>query len=368
MQGLVKVAPARWWHVPGLSRLIRETRRRRSGGPAPGEALLWSPHWSPSLGLLQSVWTDRVPGVIGPRSFVAESGPPSSARPVGLAQMRPRGEPHQWEVVYLALTRPAGAAPAAGADGPGPAILRPPEFVPFRSAPDRRAAQLLGELCDAGVELGAERIFASIPEGGGCYELFKQVGFSSVVREYDYYRPPQGAPGLPAEAPAIEGLRPQRRSDAFGLLQLYQACTPKLVQMAEGKRSRSWDLPAPGWGRRLARGRAESRRVVERDARKVAWLRLGRLGRGAHAVLLVQMLVDPRASDLIEPLLQVALAATAAQPAGGILVRLREHQQGLMGALEANGFGQLESRLLMVKQLAALVRHPQFVPALEKVV
>jgi hypothetical protein len=368
MQGQVKVAPARWWHVPGLSRLIRETRRQPAGGGEGGEALLWSPHWSPSLGLLQSVWTDRVPGVIGPRSFVAESGPQSNARLVGLAQMRPRDEPHQWEVVYLALTRPAGAAPPPVSDGASAAPLRPPDFVPFRTTPDRRAAHLLGELCDAGVELGAERIFASIPEDGGCYDLFKQVGFSPVVREYDFYRPREGAPSLPAEAPEIGGLRPQRRADAFGLLQLYQSCTPKLVQMAEGKRSRSWDLPAPGWGRRLGRPRRASSWVVERDARKVAWLRLGRLGRGAHADVLIQMLVDPRASDLTEPLLRVALAAAAAQPVGGILVRLREHQQGLMAALEAYGFGQLESRSLMVKQLAALVRHPQFVPALEKVV
>ena len=49
-------------------------------------------------------------------------------------------------------------------------------------------------------------------------------------------------------ARAVDGLRPQRAADSYGLLQPYQGSTPKLVQMAEGKRSRSWDLPVAGVG------------------------------------------------------------------------------------------------------------------------
>jgi len=356
MQGQVKVAPARWWHVPGLSRLIRETRRRPEGAPAAGEAaLLWSPYWSPSLGLLQSVWTSRMPGLPGPRSFVAEA----SNRAVGLAQMRPGDEPHQWEVVFLALEDAAEPARLGLPDG---------TRAPLTFIPDRRAARLLGELCDAGVQLGAERIFASVADDGGRYELFKQVGFAAVVREYDYYRTTGDAPPLPDAAPAIAGLRRQQRADAFGLLQLYQACTPKLVQMAEGKRSRSWDLPAPGWGRRLAHRRGAGRWVVERDGRKVAWLRLSRRGQGSPGALSGQLLVDPRAADLARPLVEYALAKAARASIRSILIRVREHQPGVMSALESWGFNPVESRLLMIKQLAAPVRHPQFVPAMEKVV
>jgi hypothetical protein len=377
MQGNVTVAPARWWHVPGLSRLIRETRRRRSEGAA----ILWAAHWSPSLGLLQSVWTPPMPGVGGPRSYVAEQ----NARPVGLGQMRPRTEPHQWEVVYLALERqsaPAGPHPGAGAEGAGagPALVRPGYPLP---APDRRAARLLGELCDAGVLLGAERLFASIMEEGGRYELFKQIGFSPVVREYVYFRARGDAEAhQEGQAPAphatdrtdadIPGLRPQQRADAFGLLQLYQECTPKTVQMAEGKRSRSWDLPPAGLGQRLAGHPPVHRFVVERDARKVAWLHLGREGRGAHTV---KLMVDPRANDLIAPLLRFALVRTGGRgdgrhPGGpSVLVRAREHERALIGVLEANGFAAVETRLLMVKQLAATVRHQhQLLPGLEKVV
>ena len=349
MQGQVKVTPARWWHMPGLSRLIRETRRRR----AAGGALLWAPQWSPSLGLLQSVWTTPMPGVAGPRSFVAEQ----DGRPVGLAQMKPRREPQQWEVVYLAvehLTTAAREAPSGGA-------LRP--------APDRRAATLLGELCDAGVLLGAERLFARILEDDLRLELFKQVGFSPVAREHTYYRPlrPQagGPESQPSPPPAIPGLRPQRRADSFGVLQLYQECTPKTVQMAEGKRSHSWDLPADTFGGRLTRQTRVQRWVVEQDARKVAWLQVGIRRHGPHVV---RMMVDPRVAELSEPLLRHALAALPARPAGGVQVRAREHQQSLISALEAQGFYQVDGDLLMVKLLAAPVVQPQLARALEKVV
>src|SRR5687767_13148024 len=137
MQGQVKVTPARWWHVPGLSRLIRDSRRQRGDGGA----IVWAPSWSPSLGLLQSVWSAPVPGA--PRSLVAEQ----EGRPVGLAQMRPRREPRQWDVVYLAVEH-------AGDDAPTGLVF----------APDRRATRLLGELCDAAVELGLERLFTRIRE------------------------------------------------------------------------------------------------------------------------------------------------------------------------------------------------------------
>ena len=159
MQGQVKVVPARWWHVPALSRLIRDIRRR-PGGEA---AVLWDPRWSPTLGLFQSAWTASVPGVVGPRSVVAER----DGRTVGLAQMRPLEEPRQWEVVFLAVELPQAPARGAALAGGGPA--------PLLFVPDRRAAHLLGDLCDTGVELGAERIVARTEEGGGRYELFKSA-------------------------------------------------------------------------------------------------------------------------------------------------------------------------------------------------
>jgi hypothetical protein len=282
-----------------------------------------------------------------PRSFVAEH----DGRPVGLAQMTPRPEPHQWDVVYLALED----GPAAVGHG-----------RPLRLVPDRRATRLLGELCDASVLLGAERLFARVPEDGEQFEMFRQVGFTPVVREYTYYRAlDQPAPPRPGMTADIPGLRPQRRADAFGLLQLYQECNPKMVQMAEGMRSASWELPAGGLGRRLTRRARTQRWVVERETHKAAWVELSTQRGRIHAL---RIMVDERYADLVGPLVDFALGAAAAHPAQGVTVRVREHQRRLLDALDAHGFEPVDGSYLMVKLLATPVLQPQFGRVLEKVV
>ncbi len=300
-----------------------------------------------------------MPGVPCPRSIVAEQ----DGRPVGLAQMRPRREPSHWEVVYLAVEPPAREA--RGKSHGAAREAAPPEPAPV---PDRRAARLLGELCDACVAMGGERLFARIPDDHIPYELFRQVGFSPVVREFTYYRPNAAGKAEPAHriGPAdVPGLRPQQRSDAFGLLQLYLSCTPKVVQMAEGKRSQSWEVAGHGFGPRLARqGRVQSW-VVEAEGRKVAWLQVRAQRRSSHAV---RLLVDDRASHLLEPLLDFALTQLADQVAPGVALRVREHQERLIGVLERRGFAPVETSLVMVKQLAAPVVQPQLARAFEKVV
>ncbi|MBI3973501.1 MAG: GNAT family N-acetyltransferase [Chloroflexi bacterium] len=347
MQANVAVTPARWWHMPGLTRLIRETRRRRTAGAA----LVWAPRWSPSLGLLRSVWGATVPGVVGPRSFVAEQ----DGRLVGLGQMRPRREPHQWDVVYLVVERLPGTYASDGA------------VAPSHRQPDRRATRLLGELCDAGVALGAERLFARIAEDDGRFDMFRQVGFTPVVREYTYFRQPAAPDPAPVSLPAsaaIAGLRPQRRADAFGLLQLYQACTPKVVQMAEGKGSRSWELPPESLRKRLTKQARTRSWVVERDSKKVAWLQLCEQRRGPHSL---RIMADERAVDLHRPLVEFALETLGARLASGVLMRVREHQSRLTAALEDVGFEPVDAHVLMVKQLAAPVLERRFTSVLEKV-
>jgi hypothetical protein len=338
MQGQVKVTPARWWHVPGLSRLIRASRRQRGDGGA----IVWAQGWSPSLGLLQSVWSAPVPGA--PRSLVAEQ----DGRPAGLAQMRPRHEPRQWDVVYLAVEPVAAHAP-----------------IGLAFAPDRRATRLLGELCDTAVELGTERLFVRIREEAGRFEVFKQVGFSPVVREYTYFRPIGVAAAAPGRLLAPAGMRPQQRADAFGLAQLYQACTPKVVQMAEGKRSDTWDASLGDSGWRLTKREHLKRWVVEHDARLVGWLQIRAGRRRPH---LVRIMVDEASGQWHRALVDFALAFAAKHHGTGMAIRVREHQQALTTTLESSGFYLVDDSLLMVKQLALPVPQRHFAPVLEKAV
>jgi hypothetical protein len=286
--------------------------------------------------------------VRAPLSYVAEH----DGKAIGLGQLRPRTEPHQWEVVYLAVEPP----PSAG-------------DVPLRTIPDRNAARLLGALCDAAIAQHADRILARVSDEGGRYELFRQLGFSLAVREYSYFRAlgtasaSQGA-DVPALAKRIAGLRPQRRADAFGVLQLYQDNTPKMVQMVEGKRSLSWDAVPVGLGKRLTRRSGILRWVVERDGRIVGWLQIQRQPRGPQQV---RILVDERAGELNQSLVDFALDVLASG-GGGVLVRLREHQQRLISALESSQFFLVDAQLLMAKMLATPVLQPSFGQVLEKVV
>jgi hypothetical protein len=352
MQRHAAVVPARWWHLPGLSALIRETRRLRSlPDDAPGQPLVWASRWSPSLALLQSVWTAPMPGMRVPMSYVAEV----DGKPVGLGQIRPRREEHQWEVAYLAVS-----APNPHADGG------------LRLVPDRNASRLLGELCDASVRQSATRILARVIDGGGRYELFRQLGFSLAVREYSYFRTLTGhtpAPGRPAElAKRVPGLRPQRRHDADGILRLYERNTPRTVRMAEGKRSQSWDEVPVGLTRRLTHRSGIQRWVVERDGERLGWLQIQRTARGPHHVSII---VDERAGELNQSLVDFALDSVAGHPANreaGVLVRVREHQPRLISALEGSQFFLVDAQLLMVKMLATPVMQPSFAPVLEKVV
>jgi hypothetical protein len=352
MQRQVTVRPARWWHLTGLSGLIRETRRLRSADvETPGQAIAWAPRWSPSLALLQSVWTAPMPGMRVPLSFVAES----DRRPIGLGQLRPRREPHQWEVAYLAVE------PATS--GPG-----------LRLVPDRNAARLLGALCDAAIAQQADRVLARVADGGGRYELFRQLGFSLAVREYSYFRAlPDGAVTATQLNPRflakrVPGLRPQHRADAHGLLQLYERSTPKTVQLVEGKRSQSWELAPIGLGKRLTRRSGVQRWVVERDGRKVGWLQIQRLSRGPDQV---RILVDDDSAELNQSLVDFAIDSLQGSGAGGVMVRVREHQSRLIAALEASQFFLVDAHLLMAKMLAmpvSVAMQPHFGRVLEKVV
>lgn len=344
------VATARWWHMPGITRLIRQSRRRRPGaGAASREALLWAPFWSPSVGVVQSVWGSRLPGVPATSSHVVEL----AGSVVGLGQCRPRSDARQWEVTFLSLGPDASevAGVAAG-------------------FPDRRAQQLLGRLCDAAVERGAERIFAMVRDDGDGAPVLRQLSFSPVTRELTYVQPAGTADGGSAPVPpSVDGLRRQERSDSFGVHQLYQATTPPVVQLAEARRPQSWEPPRPRFGAlpRLSPALSGRRWVVARDDRVVGWAHLTVARRGAHHL---SLMIDPS-----DPGLAVSLVAMATDAAHRVRVAptfasIRDHQWPEREALDAVGFLPHEINVLMMKQLALTVpaARRNLAPAMERVV
>ncbi len=343
------VSTARWWHMPGITRLIRQSRRRRPDGvPVAREALLWTPFWSPSVGLVQSVWGSQVPGVPAASSHVVEA----RGRVVGLGQSRSRGDARQWEVTFLAIE-------------PGEAVGATAGF------PDRRAMHLLGRLCDAATERGAERIFALVRDDGAGHAILRQLSFALVTRELAFLLPASVAPSDDALAAvaSLEGVRRQERADAFGVYQLYRVTTPPVVQLAEARRPQSWDLPRRAFGAlpRLARVAHGRRWVVTRDDQIVAWAHLAIARRGPHQL---SLMVAPSAADLAVPLVTLALDAARRARVAPVVASIRDHQWPEHEALTDSGFRPHETNLIMMKQLALAVpsarRH--LLPAMERVV
>lgn len=345
------VATARWWHMPGITRLIRQSRRRWPGASAGvREALLWAPFWSPSVGLVQSVWGSRLPGVPATSSHVVEL----AGSVVGLGQCRPRSDARQWEVTFLSLA-PEGADVAGVPSG----------------FPDRRAQQLLGRLCDAAIERGAERIFAMVRDDGDGAPVLRQLSFAPVTRELTYVLPAGGVPDGVSVSPAlpVDGLRRQERSDAFGVHQLYRATTPPVVQLAEARRPQSWEPPRTRFGvvPRLARGVPGRRWVVVRDDRVVGWAHLSVARRGGHHV---SLMIDPSDPGLAASLVAVATEVARRARGAPVFASIRDHQWPEREALEAGGFRPYETNVLMMKQLALAVPSARrnLAPAMERVV
>lgn len=361
----LQVSAARWRHYPGIARLSLR------GAASPPSLVLSPRRWSPLLAASASMLPTAAPMLrSGIHTFVLEEHRRAGRRTfvTGLAQTRNRREPDQWDLVHFCVlggSEDAGSSDELGDhDGRGPHPGNGSSAPVTATRPGRRALRLLSGVCAAGAESGVLRLFARVPAGpeyDDRYELFRQVGFVKLISEYTYHRD-----SLPdVQAPEVPGLRAQHRSDAFGVLQLYQAGTPPAVQLAEGLGSQSWDLPAAGVRERVM-GQCRIRRwVVERDGRIVAWLQLAVQSTSPHSA---RLMVHPLAQDLTRPLLDRALSILAAYPANGVQFRVREHQCGLVSALESQGFRPVRGQLLLVKLMAVRVPAPQFIPALEKVV
>ncbi len=312
-----------------LQDLLRFGELSRHGSSLVRRPRTWSPWWAAlrSHPPVAGLWPSHT------RTFALWEG----RRVSGFAQTTLRREPDQWEIMYLVL------APAGGTGSPAGA-----------SADERRVAQLLSGICEAAEAEGTTRLFARLPEDSATVECFRRVGFAKVLTEHTYVAT---APAGRAPPPRLD-LRAQRPADAYPLWQLYRASTPAVVQTAEALSSRQWDLPLSLLSRRRGRGW-----VVPGAERPLAWVQLAHDG---HKSAMVEVMVDPDATDLSADLLDYIIA----QVGGGNTVltcTVREHQTSLRFALEARGFNWTASSDLVVKRLAVPVLQRGLVPILEKV-
>lgn len=161
-------------------------------------------------------------------------------------------------------------------------------------------------------------------------------------------------------------LRHWHRHDAWGLLRLYDAITPRRVQAAEIPTSDDFaqhrtavggTRPWPLVGQRLEAF------VCDRGVRLGGWLRL-RHGRGSQPHQ-IWMMVHPEDAHLAGPLLRFGLRRFAEAQPRPILCRVREYDGTTIDALRAAGFAHVGARALLVRHLTLRALRHHTVPALD---
>lgn len=295
-------------------------------------------------------------------------------RLLGLAQARERPGAQAWDLAYLAAILPSGSASTQQSTG---------------ASTDDVLLELLQYALNAAIRHGVHRCFASIHDDSSDIELFAKVSFQRYARELSYWLPganegvqalelhqrttpldPERAvarllhrsardadaqDAVAADPRVIRPDVPLRRwsqHDAWGLLRLYDAATPKRVQLAESLTSdefvhtraaggRTWHFPLleP----------ASAAFVADRGVRLGGWLRL-RHGRGAQPHM-VSVMAHPDDPDVAVALLAFGLKILAQQAPRPVFCQVRDYETAVVDALRLAGFEHCDTHALLVRHL-----------------
>jgi hypothetical protein len=268
-------------------------------------------------------------GNLGAETFVLYSNG-RRHRPLGVVQVRLRKNRPEAEIVFIS-----------------PSLDRDQDAV-------TTWYRLLAEATNGAGELGCQRIYAQLPvhkdghRHSGAEEVFRQAGFSVYAREEIYYLSAGGASALRARVNQAT-LRRQRKRDAWNILRLYSAITPRPVQLAEGMLNtegvlahiEEWWDQARGTGYVFERDNVVQGVVRITRGRLASWLRL-------H--------LHPQAAGLADEMLAEAVWTATRARNRPIYAAVRDYESGVRGALEAAGFEWVSERSLMVKHTTARVK------------
>jgi hypothetical protein len=255
---------------------------------------------------------------------------------------------------------------------------RRPEWVilALAAVPDPGGAEgsfkLLAHLSASAAQHGQLRMFGAVSDAtdgsssGGtarARETFFQAGFYSYTRETWY-----AAPRSPLHPPsrALDGHYARRR-DAHDLFRFYTATTPHAVQRAEqltvedfdiGRRAGAFDPPFLVSGNPLAMRRS-STMLIGSEPRVTAF---GVSFRGANGHPHV---VKARSIDGDTDLAREVVRATTLELPGGHAVTspVRSYEEHIARALMSEGFREVATAMLFVKELAVRIEEPALAPA-----
>ena len=225
------------------------------------------------------------------------------------------------------------------------------------------AFRLLSGVCALAAQHGMHRVFGAVPDETRARETLFQAGFYSYTRETWF------AKKGPVEEPSrrLEG-RIARGRDAHDLYRFYVATTPHAVQRAEqltvedfdvGRRAGAFDPPHMG-GNPLAMRRQLLMLLSDQDRPRA--FAISYSGRDHHPHVCKVRTADGDV-DLARDLLR---GASFELPDDRLLtVPVRSYEEHISRALAMEGFNEIATAMLFVKELAARVEEPAFatVPA-----
>lgn len=334
---------------------------------------------------------------------------------LGVAQGQPRPGSEAWDLVYLgALTAPGGQ-PATVAENDvfmelvqyalNAALMRGVHRFFARVEDERPEVEIFGKL---GFQRYARELTYWLPSAQhGLDQLdlaahaqpAERVGILSGAAVGTTTTTPESAPRVPdarmhphpdeqpdghagsdeslggsgniqrsgslAGAPDLS-LRRWQLHDAWGLLRLYDACTPRRVQMAESLTNDEFMHTRAGGVRTWRIPLIEPASVAfvnDRGVRLGGWIRL-RYGRGSQPHQLWSM-AHPDEPEMAAALVRFGLQLLAREAPRGIVAQVREYESASIDALRKAGFEHCATHALLVRHLALRALRNREVPALE---
>ncbi|HZC04803.1 MAG TPA: hypothetical protein VE338_04110, partial [Ktedonobacterales bacterium] len=383
-------------NLPGMVRAFDRRARMRQGEFANFVA---APDDDEPRSGLAAIATALLPITPNAHTWLAED----HWRLQGVAQSRVRPGAQAWDLTYLATITSASIAQA--------------EHEAVVSADDTLMA-LLQTALNTSLTYGAQRFFARIEDERPELELFGKLGFQRYARESTWalenaaqglraldgagipaglrnesnesnaalederlahdergdahharglmtrLAPPLTRPQAAAAIHAEAQLRRWSRRDAWSLLRLYDACTPRRVQVAEGLSVDELTYTRAGGGRTWYVPMLEpptAAFVHDEGPLMGGWLRL-RQGRGSQPHQLT-LLVHPDSPSVARALLKFALRVFAAEAARPIVCLARDYESATVETLRGAGFERMGSHALLVRHLMARVAWNNDVPA-----
>lgn len=251
-------------------------------------------------------------------------------RALGVVQARPRKNRPEADITFIA-----------------PSLEHDPDAV-------TTWYRLLSEVTNSLGEMGVQRLYAQLPAGNGAEEVFRQAGFSVFTHEDIYLLTPEKAVEFTANG---EGgklqvtLRRMRKRDAWNVLRLYAAVTPRTIQHAEAMRTTEGALNKLDDWWENSNGVSY---LFERNEQLTGIVRITR-GRLASWVRLHLL---PEAAQYADEMIAEMIAFVSRTRTRPIYVGVRDYEGGIRAGLQVAGFEWQMARSLMVKHTTVRVRAP----------